>query len=56
MKIDFNQEDLNLLMPEARRLNIPPHKLMKLILKQHFDNKTNPIQEGSNNDRDSNTK
>ena len=54
MKIDFNQENLNLLMPEARRLDIPPHKLMKLILKQHFENKSNPIQEGKHHDRDSN--
>jgi len=47
MKIEFNQADLDLLMPESRRLNIPPHKLMKLILKQHFAN--TPSQEGKIN-------
>lgn len=49
MKIDFNQDDLDLLMPESRRLDIPPHKLMKQILKQHFENKLTPIQEGKIN-------
>lgn len=44
MKISFNQADLNLLMPEARRLKIPPHQLIKAILHNYFNT---PFQEGN---------
>ena len=41
MKVDLNQEILNLIMPDCKEKNITPFKLVKQIILQHYSNKEN---------------
>ena len=39
MKINFNTEVLQHLMPDAQRCNIPPHVLAKNIILEYYSKK-----------------
>lgn len=38
MKINIDSETMDLLMPECRKLDVSPQKLVKEILMKHFEN------------------